>query len=87
MISTRDFLGYEGVEGSGYGNYSFSNISELTQEQCPEEIVIFVHGWNVDENKANERLDRVKMSLEQNNYDNISLVGFSWGSDTEWRAA
>ncbi len=86
MISTRDILGYEGVEGSGYGNYSFSNISELTK-QCRKEIVIFVHGWNVDENKANERLDRVKMSLEQNNYDNISLVGFSWGSDTEWHAA
>jgi hypothetical protein len=30
MISTRDILGYEGVEGSGYGNYSFSNISKLT---------------------------------------------------------
>lgn len=87
MISTRDIFQYEGVDGPGYSNnYSFSNITELSQS-CPSEVVTFVHGWNVDEEKAKERLDRVKMSLEQDNYTNISLVGLSWGSDTEWQAA
>jgi pimeloyl-ACP methyl ester carboxylesterase len=88
MISTRDVFNYEEVQGPGYGNssYFFSNVTELLQ-QCPSEVVIFVHGWNVDEDKSKERLDRVKMSLEHNNYYNISLIGFSWGSDTEWHAA
>ena len=88
MISTRNVLKYEEVGGRGYGqsNYSFSNITKLLQ-QCPDEVVIFVHGWSVDEDEAKERLDRVKMSLERNNYYNISLVGFNWGSDAEWHAA
>jgi pimeloyl-ACP methyl ester carboxylesterase len=86
MISTRGILNYEGIEGPAYGNYSFLNITNLF-ESCPHEIIIFVHGWNIDEDKSKERLDRVKMSLEHNNYYNISLIGFSWGSDTEWHAA
>jgi hypothetical protein len=88
MISTRGVLKYEEIGGPGYGqsNYSFSNITELLK-QCPDEVVIFVHGWNVNENESKERLDRVKMSLEHNNYYNISLVGFGWASDTEWHAA
>ena len=88
MISTRNIFDYKEVIGPGYGNstYNFSKIAILFT-QCPNEVVIFVHGWSADEEKAKERLDRVKMSLEHNKYFNISLVGFSWGSDTEWRAA
>ena len=52
-------------------------------ESCPPEVAIFVHGWGIDEFKAKERLDRLKMSLEYNKY-NISLVGFSWNSDIGW---
>ncbi len=87
MISTRDILSYKGIEGQGYGNstYSFLNIFQLFKE-CPSEVTIFVHGWNNNEIKAKERLDRLKMALEKNNYTN-PLIGLSWKSDTEWGAA
>ena len=81
MITTRDRLNFEGVEELGYGNYSFFNINKLTQTPCPEEILIFVHGWGADEDEAKERLDRVKLSLEKNNYTH-PLVGFSWDSES-----
>lgn len=90
MIKTRDYVNpnYESVEEPGYGNYSFLNTSQLTQQQpCQEnEIAIFVHGWGASEDEAKERFDRVKISLENNNYTH-PLVGLSWPSDTVWSAA
>jgi hypothetical protein len=88
MITTRDrpYYQYEGIQESGYNNaYSFLNISQLTKP-CPNEIAIFVHGWDTDEDKAKERFDRVKLSLEKNNYTR-PLVGFSWDSDQAWLSA
>jgi hypothetical protein len=87
MITTRDILFYKDIGGKGYGNstYSFLNTSELKNE-CPAEITIFVHGWNNNETKSKERIDRLKMALEKNNYTH-PLIGFSWKSDTEWNAA
>jgi hypothetical protein len=87
MLSTRDIASYKGMEGHGYdnSNYSFLNIVHLFN-RCPSEVTIFVHGWNNNETIAKERLDRVKMALEQNNYTS-PLIGFSWKSDSEWNAA
>ena len=88
-ITTRGFLDklWQGVNGSGYGDkYQLSDVKNLNST-CPEEVAIVVHGWPLNENQAKERLDRVKMSLENNTYTNISLVGFSWPSDTPWIAA
>jgi pimeloyl-ACP methyl ester carboxylesterase len=87
MISTRGNATYpQEVNGSGYNNnYLFSNLTRLF-ESCAPEVVIFVHGWKIDENLAKERLDRVKLSLEKNNYT-YPLVGFSWNSNNLWEAA
>jgi predicted alpha/beta hydrolase family esterase len=95
-ITTRDVMfsveGVKGGEGSGYGGkYSLEDIKNLNQT-CPNEVAIFVHGWHVNEDEARERLDRVKMVLENqssldNRSHNISLIGLSWHSDTEWLAA
>jgi Alpha/beta hydrolase of unknown function (DUF900) len=49
-----------------------------------KKLSFFVHGWNDTAFDATERLDRVKMSLENNKYTTISLVGFSWPSNTDW---
>lgn len=83
MITTRGNLDYpQGVQESGYNNnYQFNNIKQLNS--CPLEIVFFVHGWGNNEDMAKERLDRVKMSIENNNYS-TSLIGFSWDSDINW---
>jgi hypothetical protein len=56
------------------------------RETCPEEVAIVVHGWYLNEMQAQERFDRVRLSLENNSYY-IPLVGFSWPSDTPWVAA
>ena len=85
-ITTRGNLNEpHGVQGKGYGNYSLSDINQL-KNSCPSEIAIIVHGWNLTEDKAKERFDRIKMSLEHNKY-NISIIGFSWDSDAEWSIA
>jgi pimeloyl-ACP methyl ester carboxylesterase len=88
MITTRNNQNYpQGVQGPGYNNnYQFSDIHQLLQSCHPTELAIFVHGWGIDEYKAKERLDRVKLSLEYNKY-NISLIGFSWDSNGEWEPA
>jgi len=85
MVTTREKLGdLMPVNGSGYhGNYNFSNIGTLLQI-CPPEIAIFIHGWDASSDEAKEQLDRVKMSLENNTYHNIHLIGYSWRSDIEW---
>lgn len=68
MISTRNNSDYVSVGGSAYGNaYNFSDITKLF-ESCPDEFVTFVPGWGNDDMLVKERLDRVKLSLEKNNY-------------------
>ena len=86
-ITTRgNLFNAQGVNGTGYRDtYPLLDIRNLSNT-CPEEVAIFIHGWGLNETEAKERLDRVKMSLEKNNYTH-PLVGFSWDSDTEWNAA
>lgn len=87
MITTRGDLNFPiGESGNGYNDkYQFGDINQL-KSQCPAEIAIFVHGWGNDEFKAKERLDRVKMSLENSNYS-IPLIGLSWDSNKLWDEA
>jgi hypothetical protein len=81
MISTRDGSDSPQEEvGTGYDGRPLGNISKLKIE-CPSEIAIFVHGWGNDDNKAKERLNRLRLSLIENNYT-IPLVGLSWPSNT-----
>ena len=49
-------------------------------------MVIFVHGWEESEVNVKERLNRVKLSLENNDFIR-PLIGFSWPSDTVWFGA
>lgn len=67
------------VEGQlGYNDkYLLRDINELFTE-CPEEIATFVHGWRNDHFEVKERLDKVKMSLENSIYY-IPLVGSKLG--------
>ncbi|MGH9980876.1 MAG: alpha/beta hydrolase [Nitrososphaeraceae archaeon] len=87
MITTRgDLNPTVEVQGDGYnGKYQFGDINQLKKE-CPAEIAIFVHGWGNNEFKAKERLDRIKMSLENNSYGN-PLIGLSWDSNKDWGLA
>jgi hypothetical protein len=86
-ITTRGGLGEPiSVQGNGYENkYPLSDITQLFNS-CPDEISIVVHGWGLNETRAKERFDRVKMSLERNQYI-VPLVGFSWDSNSSWSDA
>jgi hypothetical protein len=87
--STRDPQNptYEIVTGPGYGNDIYQNVNELTEKPCQNEtVVIFVHGWEENEDNVKERLNRVKLSLENNSFIH-PVIGFSWSSDTQWDSA
>jgi pimeloyl-ACP methyl ester carboxylesterase len=86
MISTRDGSDPpKGVQEIGYDGKPLGDINQL-KEDCPSEVAIFVHGWPNDQYRAKERLDRVKTSLESNNYI-IPLIALSWNSDVTWENA
>jgi hypothetical protein len=71
----------------GYSNDTYRNFIELTEKPCQNEtVVIFVHGWEESEDNVKERLNRVKLSLENNSFIH-PLIGFSWLSDTVWYSA
>ncbi|MDF2768094.1 MAG: hypothetical protein K0S91_929 [Nitrososphaeraceae archaeon] len=83
MITTRDGSDRpRGVQEFDYNGRPLGNINQLKTD-CPAEVAIFVHGWHNDQYEAKERLDRVRMSLEHNNYI-IPLIGLSWNSDIQW---
>ena len=89
-VSTRDSQStpYEIVTGPvGYGDETYRDLSELTEKPCQNEtVVIFVHGWEESEENVKERLNRVKLSLENNSFIH-PLIGFSWPSNTDWSDA
>jgi pimeloyl-ACP methyl ester carboxylesterase len=68
----------------GYDNETYRDLSELTCQN--ETVVIFVHGWEESEDNVKERLNRVKLSLENNSFIH-PLVGFSRPSNTDWSDA
>ena len=88
--STRDpqSTTYEIVAGPvGYHNETYRDLGELIEKPCQNEtVVIFVHGWEESEDNVKERLNRVKLSLENNSFIH-PLIGFSWRSDTLWASA
>jgi pimeloyl-ACP methyl ester carboxylesterase len=57
-----------------------TNVPVIDTVGRPTEIVIYVHGFQNDEQSAVENFNAVKESFRKNNYD-IPVVGFSWDSD------
>ena len=53
---------------------------------CPNEILIYIHGYNRNDIEAKEEFNRIQTSLTYNNY-RIPLVGFSWDSKVLWEIA
>jgi Alpha/beta hydrolase of unknown function (DUF900) len=89
IVSTRGHFSLVNgtlLMGHNEKDYSASNISGLQSGGCPNEIAIIVHGWALNENKANERFDRANMSLQHDNYHKPS-IGFSWDANTTWTIA
>jgi Alpha/beta hydrolase of unknown function (DUF900) len=95
IVSTRghfDNMTGELLTEHNKTNYTASNIPGLQSGECQNEIAIIVHGWSLNEDKANERFVRANMSLAYNNYtsDNNSIVGFTWDAnlnENNWNLA
>jgi pimeloyl-ACP methyl ester carboxylesterase len=64
-------------------DYQPLNIPGLQIGNCPPEIVVYVHGWNADEESALSQFNVVKKSLGYHDIDyRQPVIGFSWDSDT-----
>jgi hypothetical protein len=86
VVSTRghfDLMTGELLPGHNKTDYAASDIPDLQNDICKNEIAIIVHGWSLNEKYANERFVRANMSLDYNNYtsNNNSVVGFSWDAN------
>jgi len=56
------------------------DIPGLERGECPEEIVIYVHGFQNSKDDAIENFNRANKSLKSNGYK-FPVIGFSWDSD------
>jgi hypothetical protein len=83
IFSTRGhFDSTTGQENAGHRLPIATDLLSELDQICPGEIAIFVHGVWASQQSAIEQVQRVDMSLRQgNNYD-VTIVGFSWDSDT-----
>jgi hypothetical protein len=58
------------------------------EDDSPEEVLIFVHGWLSNEEAALGRMSLLRYSLEKHGYTH-PVVGFSWDTDqtiVEWES-
>ncbi len=67
----------------GHTETDYSTIGSIPgiNSPCPDEIVIYVHGFQNDEQDAIDNFNTAKKSLEKNGYTG-PVIGFSWDSDT-----
>lgn len=86
MVSTRGVIDNKtGIESEDI-NTIFDNIPSLIDldvNNCPGKIAVYIHGIWATPEEAEEQAERVYLSLQDINYD-ISLIGFSWSSDTKF---
>jgi pimeloyl-ACP methyl ester carboxylesterase len=84
IVSTRgDFWLSSGDLIFGHSPTSYyPALSEVAPSCTPDrEIVIYVHGWNADEQDALDQFNIVQASLDSLGYRQ-PIIGFSWDSDT-----
>jgi len=84
IVSTRDhFYIFNGYLTFGH-TYSDYEPPEVIPMCLPDrEIVIYVHGWNADEESAISQFNIVKKSLESPEIAyRHPVIGFSWDSNT-----
>jgi pimeloyl-ACP methyl ester carboxylesterase len=82
IVSTRgDFGRFSGNLMFGETSTSYEQPSSIPSCSTDREIVIYVHGWNADEEYAIDQFNVLKQSLINNGYTQ-PVFGYSWDSDT-----
>jgi len=88
MISTRGHFDDDGNytdDGGTYNYYGEGDWAKYT-ESWHDELVVFVHGWNVEEAGARDGAYTAELALEnQGTYE--TNVGFTWDSNRDWWTA
>lgn len=79
IISTRGHFDQSGNLEPGVTptSYAAFNVPGLNNMGCPQEISIYVHGWDTTRRKAIEAQNTVITSLVHNGYS-FPTVAFSW---------
>lgn len=83
-VSTRDHFDLDtGELNNDYtiNEYEPTSIPGLQKGNCPNESVIYVHGFLRNEFQAQEEADRVNLVLKEKNYL-IPVISFTWDSNT-----
>ena len=84
QVSTRDHFDLDSGElkpGYTVNEYNAINVPGLQEGNCPDESVIYVHGFLRNEYQADEEADRINLVLQDKNYL-IPVIGFTWDSNT-----
>lgn len=82
MVSTRDHFDRNGNLNPGYSPTEYEKVGnwQKYRDGSDSEVIVFIHGWTVDEPWALEYTCGCAKAFEQNNYDEF-VVGFSWDAD------
>jgi len=78
-VTTRGHFDSEANLINGETTYSYDKRGDFGPIG-DEELVIFVHGFNVDDQSALDAAYECQLALEQNGY-NGDVIGYSWDSD------
>jgi hypothetical protein len=88
-VTTRDHftVGTDGVRlADGHTTTDWETAGEFDGVYGGDELLVFVHGWNVTDAEALDIFSSAKESFRANDFDE-SIVGFSYGSDRDWESA
>jgi hypothetical protein len=83
IFSTRDHFDItNGQENTGHMLPTAADLFAELDRRCQGEIAIYVHGVWSSRESAIEQVQRVDISLTEGNDYDVTIVGFSWDSDT-----
>lgn len=88
-VTTRGHftVGTDGVTlTDGHTKTDWETAGDFAGVYSGEELLVFVHGWNVPDQEALDIFDTAKQAFRANDYSE-SFVGFSYGSDRDWESA
>jgi Alpha/beta hydrolase of unknown function (DUF900) len=83
-VSTREHFNLDSGElkpGYTITEYNAINVPGLQVGNCPDESVIYVHGFLRNENQAEEEAERINLVLTDKNYS-IPVISFTWDSNS-----
>ncbi|WP_169302350.1 DUF726 domain-containing protein [Halorientalis salina] len=71
------------TDGNDRTNYETTGtVPGVTNDESPEELIVFVHGWKHDAVQAREKFRQVTEALRGSDVT-APVVGYSWDSDGE----